>query len=75
MITPGAIGKLKEGINTFNYNHPRVQPFLAAVAARGITEGSVIELTVKSPDGEAMTSNIKVNQSDLELIELLKSIK
>jgi len=40
----------------------------------GIEEGTIMELTVKKPGGEELTTNIKVQQSDLELLEELKSL-
>ena len=49
-------------------------PFFKAVGAEGVKEGMVIEMTVRTPEGKSMTSNIKVQQSDLELIETLKNL-
>lgn len=42
-------------------------------AARSMGEGSVIEMSVTSPDGRKITTNMKINQEDLELVEQLKS--
>ena len=41
----------------------------------GIPADSVIEITVTKPGQEPVTSNIKVQQSDLELLESLKDLK
>lgn len=70
----GTMMKLQSALKTFNANHPRVMPFFKAIGAEGVKEGMVIEMTVRTPEGKSMTSNIKVQQSDLELIELLKNL-
>lgn len=70
----GNMMKLQAAFKTFNANHPRVMPFFKAVGAEGVREGMVIEMTVRTPEGKSMTSNIKVQQSDLELIETLKTL-
>jgi hypothetical protein len=41
---------------------------------QGVEEGSVIEITVTSPDGVPVTGNMRVQQSDLELIRQLKEL-
>ena len=42
--------------------------------ASGIPADSVIEITVTKPGQEPVTSNIRVLQSDLELLDSLKDI-
>ena len=44
------------------------------IFSRGITEGTIIEITVTRPGEQPITSNIKVLQSDLELMEELKGM-
>jgi hypothetical protein len=39
-----------------------------------VEEGSVIEITVTRPDGTPVTANMKVQQSDIELIRQLKEM-
>ncbi len=73
-INPGNIMKLQSAKNQFNKNHPKVAPFIKAIERKGIQEGMVIEMTVTMPDGEKLSSNIKVQQSDLELMNSLKDM-
>lgn len=40
----------------------------------GITEGTIIEITVTKPGEEPITTNMKVQQSDLELLQELQDI-
>ena len=44
------------------------------VFGKGIEEGTIIELKVTKPGQEAMVTNIKVQQSDLELLQELKEM-
>ncbi len=60
--------------NQFNHNHPKFGAFLKSVFSRQIEEGTVIELSVTRPGEEPVTTNIKVQQSDLELLEELKGL-
>ena len=55
-------------------NHPKFEAFLKSVFSKPMEEGSVIEIMVTRPGEEPVTANIKVLQSDLELIEELKEL-
>ena len=66
--------KLMGASNQFNRNHPKFSAFLKVVFSRQIEEGTVIELRVTRPGEEPITTNIKVQQSDLELLEELKEL-
>lgn len=63
-----------ESKNTFTANHPKFVSFLQYAFGSGIPVDSVIEITVTKPGQEPVTSNIKVQQSDLELLDSLKDI-
>ena len=66
-MNPAAIMKLMSAKNKFT-------AFLNAVFSRGIEEGTIIEITVQRPGEQPLTSNIKVQQSDIELLESLKQM-
>lgn len=68
----GMIQKLKGCMNQFRLNHPKFPMFLNAVSQEALVEGSVIEITVTTPEGKNYCSNIKLKESDLELIEQFK---
>ena len=74
MMNPASVMKLMKAKNKFNENHPRFVAFLNMIFSRGITEGTIIEITVTRPGEQPITSNIKVLQSDLELMEELKGM-
>ena len=69
------IQKLKSNLNLFRANHPKFPMFLRAVSQEALVEGSVIEITVTTPEGKEYCSNLKVKPSDLELVETLKNMK
>lgn len=65
--------QIKGMMDTFKRNHPKVPMFFSA-AAQNIGEGSIIEMSVISPDGKKICTNMKVTEDDLKLVEQLKSM-
>ena len=45
--------------------------FVVRFPGGGVREGSILEVTYISPEGEKLTTNIKVQASDLELLREL----
>lgn len=74
MMNPAAIVKIMGAKNKFTANHPKVAAFLKAVFSQQIQEGTIIEMTVTRPGEEPLTANMKVQQSDLELIKELTEL-
>ena len=74
MINPASVMKLMRAKNKFTENHPKFVAFLSMIFSKGITEGTIIEITITRPGEEPITSNMKVQQSDLELMEELKGL-
>ena len=74
MVNPASIMKIMNAKNKFTSNHPKFEAFIKAVFAQGIEEGTIIELTVQKPVNEPITTNLKVQQSDLELLQELKEL-
>ncbi len=68
MLNPVIIFKMKELLEKFQKNHPKVMPFLRAVGQKGVTEGTIIEAKIIFPDETQMITNIQINEEDLELI-------
>ena len=66
--------KLKSGIDRFRANHPKFQLFLKAVSQDALREGSVIEISVTTPEGKNYCSNVRLNADDMELMETLKNL-
>lgn len=74
MMNPASLMKIMSAKNKFTDNHPKFVAFLNAVFSRNVEEGTVIEITVTRPGEEPITTNMKVLQSDLDLLNELKDI-
>lgn len=74
-MNPLAIMKIKQSMTTFTANHPKFVMFLKNVFSNDIEPGTVIEISVQRPGMEKVTTNMKVQQSDLDLVEGLKGMK
>ena len=76
MINPAKLFKIKSLWERFVENHPKFPQFMNAVQSNGINEGSVIEITVTTPDGKNISTNVRITASDkdmfAELAELTK---
>lgn len=67
--------KLKTMWDEFAARHPKFPQFLTAVSQQGITEGTILEITVSTPDGKSFTSNLKVTHEDMEAIKSLRELQ
>ena len=74
IINPAAAMKVMKAKNQFVSNHPKFAAFLRNVLTGGVQEGTVIEITVTRPGEEPMTTNMRVQQSDIELFQNLKDL-
>ncbi len=72
-MNPLAMMKLKPLMEKFRNNHPKVPMFFSA-ASGAIEVGSVIEISVQTPDGKDICTNMRVNEDDIELVEALKNM-
>lgn len=74
MMNPASMMKIMNAKNKFTENHPKFVAFLSKIFSAGITEGTVIEITVTKPGEDAITTNMKILQSDLDLMKELQEI-
>jgi len=73
-MNAASILKFMNARNQFSRNHPKFEAFLQSVFSRPLEAETVIEITVTRPGEEPVTANIKVQQSDLELLAELKEL-
>lgn len=73
-MNPASIMNFLSAKAQFENNHPKIMAFVKSVFSRPLEEGTVIEISITRPGEEPVTANIKVQQSDLELIEQLKEM-
>ena len=66
--------KLRSQLDTFHRNHPKFAPFLDAVNKNALGEGTIIEISVTSPEGRHYETNLKVNQEDLAFLRSLEEL-
>ena len=59
----------------FKRNHPKVPVFIDSVQNKGYCENMEIAVAVRYPDGEEYKAGIRVTQSDLEMLNMLKSMR
>lgn len=74
MINPAKLLQMKSAWDRFNNNHPKFQPFIRAVGENGVAEGCVFEITMTTPDGKTMKTNVKLKEDDIELFHTLKDL-
>lgn len=74
-VNPMMLMKIMNLKDKFTHTHPKFEAFVRTVLmGGGIVEGTVIEMTVKKPGEEPVTTNFKVQRSDLELVEEIKEL-
>lgn len=73
-MNPSSILKLMSAKAQFERSHPKFMAFVKKVMSRPIEEGAIVEITVTRPGEEPLTANIKVQQSDLDLLAELRGL-
>lgn len=74
-MNPMALLKVKKSWDTFCGNHPRFPAFLQAVQTAGIKEGTIIEVSITTPEGRNMMTNVRITASDMQAFEDLKGLQ
>lgn len=74
MFNPNMIFLIKNMWERFQRNHPKFPRFLQVVGSECLQAGTVIEISVTRADGENITSNIKLNEEDMELIAAMRDL-
>lgn len=71
-INPMRFLQYKNDYEQFLSRHPRLTRFFEAVSEEALQEGTVIEVNVTMESGKNYVSNIRLTDSDVELIENIK---
>ena len=72
-MNPIALMHIKPMLEKFQERHPKFIQFFG-YAGQNITEGSLIEISIISPDGRKAVTNIRISQEDLELADKMKEL-
>ena len=74
-MNPLEMMKIREHLNRFNADHPRMAPFLQAVSDTAMQEGTILELKAITPEGRELLTNIKLNAHDIETLQMLHQMR
>lgn len=74
-MNPMNLLKMKQSLAQFTNQHPRFAMFIRDMFQERIREGTIIEISVQQPGEDKIVTNMKVQQSDLELFDELKNLK
>lgn len=69
MFNPASILQFRKDWGEFEQRHPRFVTFLGAIFKKGISEGSIVEITVTLPDGQKIESNMKISEEDIKFFQ------
>lgn len=76
MQNPMELMKIMGIWNSFKANHPKFPKFMAAAAQPGvISANTILEMKITTADGCTLETNLKITESDMELIQQLKNIQ
>lgn len=76
MQNPMELMKIMGIWNSFKANHPKFPKFMAAAAQPGvISANTILEMKITTADGRTLETNLKITESDMELIQQLKNIE
>lgn len=73
-MDPIKLLQIKKLITGFKSRHVRFFKFLEDMRVRGIQEGTVIEIQVKTADGQEYVSNFKVLPEDIEFLTNIQNL-
>lgn len=73
-FNPADLFRVKSAAEKFNMNHPKLLPFFSAAKTKAMTPGSIIAISITDPSGEKIETNLRVQDSDIEFINLLTEI-
>lgn len=73
-MNPMKLLQLKNAWDQFKSRHPKFLSFINSVTKGAVSEGSVIEITVTTADGQTINSNLLVTAEDMQLIEDMKEL-
>lgn len=74
-MNPMLLLKVKDRLNIFRSEHPKVAPFFRMIREEGLEPGAVLELKVTMSDGRDHVTNIRLTENDIETLKMLSRHK
>lgn len=73
-MNPASLMQFLNAKKQFEQSHPKFAAFIKNLPVQGVTHGSIIDVQITKPDGTTVTANMRVQESDLKLLEGLKDL-
>lgn len=73
-MNPASLMQFLNAKKQFEQSHPKFAAFIKNLPVQGLTPGSIIDVQITRPDGTTVTANMRVQESDLKLLEGLKDL-
>ena len=74
-VIQGELLRVEVEKEPFRANHPKFPAFLDTIQKNAMQDGTIVEITVTTPDGRRYESNLKLKQEDLDLLEMFRHLK
>ena len=74
-MNPMVLMKLKGELEKLTQRHPKFSKFALYLAEQELPVDTVLDVSVKTPEGRTVHANMKLDNEDLQLIKLLKELK
>ncbi len=73
-LNPVEVLRLKAQLKTFQKEHPKFTAFLRYCAEHSLEPGNVLDVTIRTPDGGQTHANLRLSESDAELLKSLRTL-
>jgi hypothetical protein len=73
-FNPMKLGQLKPMWGRFKMSHPDFMAFVNKANSRGLQRGSVVSITLTTPSGEKMETELTLTAEDIQMVDTIKSI-
>ena len=73
-LNPLSLLQLKDSIHQFRREHPKVSKFFTTIRREALMPGTVMELTVKDPQGKERVANMRLTENDVKMIGMMLDI-
>ena len=73
-INPMQVLKLKDQLKAFTGRQPGCTSFVRAIRRKGLPEDSVLDLTITSPDGKTMSTNLRLSAEDIAFVRTISEL-
>ncbi len=73
-MNPAELLKLKSDLKAFEKEHPKFLSFLRYCADRGMGEGTVVDVTLRYPDGTDTHANMRLTEQDAQTLQRLRKV-